>query len=110
VDDDPLVLASTAAMLEELGHDAIHLVASGADALAVLERDGAFDLLLTDQMMPGMTGTQLAAKARALHPALSVLLASGYAELDQAGGADWPRLRKPYDLSDLSAALAALER
>ncbi len=110
VDDDPLVLASTAAMLEELGHDAIHLVASGPDALAVLERDGAFDLLLTDQMMPGMTGTQLAAQARALHPSLAVLLASGFSELDEAAGAGWPRLRKPYDLADLSAALAGLER
>jgi PAS domain S-box-containing protein len=108
VDDDPLVLAGTAAMLEELGHDSVHIVASGQDALAVLQRDGAFDLLLTDQMMPGMSGTQLAAQARALQPNLPILLASGFAELDAAAGADWPRLRKPYGLADLSAALEVL--
>ncbi len=110
VDDDPLVLAGTAAMLEELGHDAVRIAASGEGALSVLEHEGAFDLLLTDHMMPGMSGMQLAARARALHPTLPILLASGFAELDETAGAAWPRLRKPYGLSDLSAALAALER
>jgi PAS domain S-box-containing protein len=110
VDDDPLVLAGTAAMLEELGHDDVHVSASGQDALAVLVRDGAFDLLLTDHMMPGMTGMQLATAVRALHPTLPVLLASGFAELDDVAGAEWPRLRKPYGLHDLSEALAGLER
>jgi len=109
VDDDPLVLAGTAAMLEELGHDAVHVAASGEDALAVLRQDGAFDLLLTDHMMPGLSGMQLAARARALLPSLPILLASGFAELDGSSGAVWTRLRKPYGLSDLAAALAALE-
>jgi hypothetical protein len=40
---------------------------------------------------------------------LPVLLASGFAELDGSTGAGWPRLRKPYSLSDLSTALAAFE-
>jgi PAS domain S-box-containing protein len=110
VDDDPLVLASTTAMLEELGHDAVHIAASGEDALAVLQRDGDFDLLLTDHVMPGLSGMQLAHRARALHPALPILLASGFADLDATAGATCPRLRKPYDLSDLAAALAALDR
>jgi PAS domain S-box-containing protein len=110
VDDDPLVLAGTAAMLEELGHDAVHIAASGAEALGVLQRDGAFDLLLTDLMMPGMSGMQLARQARALCPSLPILLASGFAEREEAAGADWPRLRKPYGLADLAAALAALPR
>jgi PAS domain S-box-containing protein len=110
VDDDPLVLAGTLAMLEELGHDAVHIAASGDEALAVLDRDGGFDLLLTDHMMPGLSGMQLAARARALHPGLPILLASGFAELDEASGAAWPRLRKPYGLADLATALAAVER
>jgi CheY-like chemotaxis protein len=97
-------------MLEELGHDAVHIAASGAEALAVLERDGGFDLLLTDHMMPGLSGMRLAARARALHPRLPIVLASGFAELDEAAGATWPRLRKPYGLADLAAALAAVER
>ena len=109
VDDDPLVIASTTGMLEELGHNAIHTAGSGAEALGVLRRDGDFDLLLTDYMMPGMTGAHLATQARALLPSLPVLLASGFAELDGSTGAGWPRLRKPYSLSDLSTALAAFE-
>jgi CheY-like chemotaxis protein len=109
VDDDPLVLMGTAGMLEELGHATIHAVASGEEALAVLGQDGDFDLLLTDHLMPGMSGVQLAAMARALHPALPVLVASGFAELGGHTGTAWPRLRKPYTLSDLEAALVALD-
>jgi PAS domain S-box-containing protein len=110
VDDDPLVVAGTTGMLEELGHDAIQAVSSGEEALAVLRQNGDFDVLLTDHMMPGMSGTQLAAQARVLHPSLPILLASGFAELDGASGATWPRLRKPYGLNDLAAALALLQR
>jgi PAS domain S-box-containing protein len=105
VDDDPLVVASTTGMLEELGHDSIHTAASGDEALAVLRQGGDFDLLLTDYMMPGMSGVQLASQAQALRPSLPILLASGFAELDGLAGAAWPRLRKPYGLGDLSAAL-----
>ena len=76
VDDDPLVLQGTASVLEELGH-AVHAVASGEKALAVLAQDGNFDLLLTDHMMPGMSGVQLATMARALHPALPISLPAG---------------------------------
>jgi CheY-like chemotaxis protein len=108
-DDDPLVVAGTIGMLEELGHDAIRTAGSGAEALGVLRGDGDFDLLLTDYMMPGMTGAQLATQARALYPSLPVLLASGFAELDGSTGVGWPRLRKPYSLSDLSTALTAFE-
>jgi len=109
VDDDPLVIAGTVGMLEELGHDAIHAAASGEEALAVLRQDGAFDLLLTDHMMPGMSGMQLAAQARRLYPSLPILIASGFAEFAGLAAAEWPRLRKPYSLDDLSDALSALE-
>jgi PAS domain S-box-containing protein len=109
VDDDPLVLMGTAGMLEELGHATIHAVASGEEALAVLGQDGDFDLLLTDHLMPGMSGVQLADMARALHPALPILIASGFAEVGGLTGTPWPRLRKPYTLSDLSVALVALD-
>jgi CheY-like chemotaxis protein len=106
VDDDPLVVAGTTAMLEELGHHPIVVATSGEAALAELQRNPGWDLLLTDHKMPGMTGLQLASRVRALYPTLPILLASGYAELDQWSGASWPRLRKPYTLDDLATALS----
>jgi len=108
VDDDPLVVATTSGMLEELGHDADCTAASAEEALVLLRHAGSFDLLLTDVTMPGMNGVQLARAARALRPTLPILLASGFAELDALAGKAWPRLRKPYDLPGLEAALAAL--
>jgi PAS domain S-box-containing protein len=106
VDDDPLVVAGTIGMLEELGHHDIHAVASGEEALAALRRDADFDLLLTDHVMPGMSGLKLATQARDLRPELPVVIASGFAELDALTGTPWVRLRKPYGLSDLAATLA----
>ncbi|MBS0642245.1 MAG: response regulator [Proteobacteria bacterium] len=109
VDDDPLVVAGAAAMLEELGHEVTHTAASGSEALSILQQHNDFDLLMTDYLMPGMSGAQLATEARRLSPGLPVLLASGFAELDKPIGLEWPRLRKPYNLRDLANALAALK-
>ena len=66
------------------------------------------DLLLTDYMMPGMSGVQLADRARRLHPSLPIVLSSGFADIDGLVGTDWPRLGKPYGIKELSAALAPL--
>ena len=105
VDDDLLVVAGATAMLEELGHE-VSSATSGADALTSSLPHGHFDLMLTDYMMPGMSGAQLAAQVRALHPSLPILLASRFAELEGAVETAWPRLPKPFSLGDLSAALA----
>ena len=105
VDDDLLVVAGATAMLEELGHE-VSSATSGAVALTLVGPHGHFDLMLTDYMMPGMSGAQLAAQVRALYPSLPILLASGFAELEGAVETAWPRLRKPFSLGDLSAALA----
>ena len=60
VDDDALVLLNTVAMLEDLGHTAFAAY-SGKEALEILRREGKdVDLIITDQAMPQMTGTQLA--------------------------------------------------
>ena len=105
VDDDVLVLASTLAFLEHLHPASVHAVTSGKDALSVLRHDGGFDLLLTDYMMPDMSGTELAAAARALHPRLPVLIASGFADADELARSSWPCLRKPYSLDQFVQAL-----
>jgi PleD family two-component response regulator len=58
VDDDPLVLTNMAAMVDELGHTVFEAT-SALEALAILRRESAIRLVLTDQAMPQMTGLQL---------------------------------------------------
>ncbi|USI74730.1 PAS domain-containing protein [Sphingomonas morindae] len=106
VDDEPLVRMSTADMLLDLGYQVIE--AESADAALRMIREGlAPDLLLTDHLMPGMSGAELARTLRAERPALPVLIISGYAEADGIE-ADLPRLTKPFRNADLAASLAAL--
>jgi PAS domain S-box-containing protein len=103
VDDDPLVALNTTALLEELGHK-VHATSSGASALKML-REQAFDLLITDQAMPAMTGLELVTKAQQARPQLAVLIATGYAELPEGEGSAIPRLSKPFSQQDLSDAI-----
>jgi CheY-like chemotaxis protein len=107
VDDDLLVSAGTAAMLEDLGHRVLE-ASSGNQALDVLQRHGrAIDVVITDHAMPGMTGLELARLLKESHPALPIVLASGYAEIDDAAEfAALPRLAKPFRQSELASAIA----
>jgi PAS domain S-box-containing protein len=107
VDDDALVLANTAAMLDDLGHAVIQ-ASSGQDALALLRAGHPFDLVVTDQAMPGMTGVQLAAIIQSERPHLPVLLVTGYAELPSGIDASPPRLSKPFSQSELAQAVSGM--
>jgi PAS domain S-box-containing protein len=110
VDDEALVLESTAAMVEELGYETLRAT-SAEEALERLAARPEVVAVLTDHAMPGMTGAALAAQLRAERPALPVILATGYAGAwaEEPGAA--PRLAKPYTLAQLSAALGgALSR
>jgi PAS domain S-box-containing protein len=112
VDDDALILVNTAAMLEDLGHE-VTTAYSGREALAALAalaRLKRVDLVVTDQAMPGMTGTELVAEIRRIHPGLPVLLATGYAELPDGESADIPRLNKPFLQAHLDQAIAEVMR
>jgi CheY-like chemotaxis protein len=106
VDDDPLVVAGTAEMLEDLGHQPIE-ASSGVGALALLGADSAIDVVVTDYAMPGMNGAELAAKIRLGWPHLPVAIISGYAALPGVGG-DLPRLNKPYRRGELAALIDSL--
>jgi PAS domain S-box-containing protein len=105
VDDDALVLFNTTAMLEELGHSVVEAYSADA-ALEALGRE-SFDLLITDQAMPQMTGTQLIERVKRDWPGLPVILATGYAELP--GGVPVPgvKLNKPFSEKALADAVAA---
>ncbi|WP_395336267.1 PAS domain-containing protein [Novosphingobium sp. BL-8H] len=104
VDDDGLILMNTSAMLEDLGHRVLEAY-SGQGALAILEREADVDLLITDQAMPQMTGTQLADIASETRPALPIILASGYAELPDGAQSRIVRLGKPFDQMMLERAI-----
>ena len=90
VDDDELVLFSTAGILEAAGHRVLSARSAG-EALDLL-RVNQVDILITDHAMPLMSGAQLAAVVRETRPQLPVLLVSGYAELPSTTPA-WPRSR-----------------
>ena len=107
VDDDPLIAMSTTEMLEDLGHRVIG-ANSGQHALDILKSEQPIDLMVTDHMMPGMTGLELAAASREVRPSLPVLLATGYAELPEGTQIDLPRLAKPYHQDQLRDQLDQL--
>jgi PAS domain S-box-containing protein len=109
VDDDPLVLMNTTAMLEDLGHT-VHEAASGKEALEVFRCERDIDVVITDQAMPHMTGTQLADTIRAEHRDLPIILATGFAELPEIAGADLLKLDKPFSQDELAQAIAAVMR
>jgi len=106
VDDEEYVRMSTADMLADLGYQVIE-TASAEAALTLVDEGLSPDLVVTDHLMPGMTGADLARAVQARGPALPVLLVSGYAEHDGIA-ADLPRLTKPFRRDELVNSLAAL--
>ena len=106
VDDDELGRNSTADMLDDLGYTVIE--ANSAEAALGLLADGLQpDLVITDHLMPGMTGTMFARKVRKQFSAMPILIISGYAEIKEIGS-DLARLAKPFRRADLAAAIAGL--
>lgn len=107
VDDEEPVRLSTSAMLMELGYDVIEAV-SAVEALGLLEGGLAPNIVVTDHLMPGVTGTELAYTVRNAWPAIKVLVVSGYAET--AGiSPELPRLTKPFRTADLATSLNSLD-
>lgn len=110
VDDDPDFCLMTATALRRLGHE-VHSEEDPAAALALIE--GAADrweLLISDQNMPQMTGTELIRAVKQLRPDLPCILCSGDALLPDIGGpgsAD-ARIRKPLAFDALAALILQL--
>ncbi len=106
VDDDALINMSTVDMVQDLGHTVLEAY-SGKEALQILGSQRV-DALITDYAMPGMTGVELANRARELHPGLPILLATGYADLPSGTTTDLPRLAKPYQQTELATQISRL--
>jgi len=109
VEDDPRVREITLIRLDELGYTTFE-ADKGSAAVEVLKGGPSIDLLFTDLVMPGgMSGLELAEKARSLRPGLRVLFTTGYAEgAAICGPADSEAshlLRKPYSKKELAEKL-----
>jgi PAS domain S-box-containing protein len=105
VDDEEIVRESAAQMLAALGYDVTE-AGSGDEALAFLA-SGDFRLLVTDHLMPGMSGSELSREAKNRWPTLHILIVSGYADVDDIAP-DLPRLAKPFRHGELAAALTGI--
>jgi len=105
VDDEELVRTSTAEMLADLGY-AVVQAASAEEALRLVGEGLSPDLLVTDHLMPGMDGVELARTLKNRNPALRPLIISGYAE-SQGVAPDLPRLEKPFRRAELEQLLAS---
>lgn len=105
VDDEKLVRTSTAEMLRELGYQVAD-ASSAEEALALIGTGFRPDLLVTDHLMPGMTGTDLALRIRSEQPEVQVLIVSGYTDKDGIPS-DLPHLTKPFRSDELQSCLAS---
>lgn len=105
VEDNPDVGSVTIGLLEELGHQVV-IVQSAAEALHILSRDSAFDLLFSDVVMAGMDGIALGRAVREAHPTIPVLLTTGYNKNRDAAASEFPLISKPFGLPELSRAIA----
>lgn len=111
VEDQPAVRAVVRAMLESLGYE-VEEFASPEAALGHLAAVADTDLLVTDMVMPGMNGGEVAKRARLIKPGLPVLFISGYAgptnDSLPSGGGPSEFLAKPFHPTDLSKKIARL--
>jgi signal transduction histidine kinase/GAF domain-containing protein/CheY-like chemotaxis protein len=104
VDDEDLARMSTSEMLLELGYRVVEAT-SAEGALQHMAEGLDPDLLVTDHLMAGMSGTELARTVAESSPHTRILIVSGYAEVDDIAP-DLPRLAKPFRTEELAAALA----
>ena len=103
VDDHPQICHLVDAALRHAGFDVVPATAPGA-ALAVAAI-ASFDVVVSDVHMPGMSGPELYAALSALQPGLPVVFISAAASVaDLPAGA--PLIRKPFDFSELTAAVS----
>jgi PAS domain S-box-containing protein len=109
VEDNPDVASASIVLLEQLGYT-VRRVSDAEAALRDLEHDD-IDLVFSDIVMPGkMDGLGLARRLKEIRPDLPVLLATGYGGAAANVRGDFFILRKPYEIHQLSKAIAKLLR
>ena len=107
VEDEAFLREVIAESLQETGHEVV-AVGDGSAGLAVLESDAAFDVLVSDIRLPGISGYELAAAGKALRPELKVILMTGYAPSlpPELQSAVYRVLQKPFRIDCLASVVA----
>ena len=109
VEDNPDVASASTGLLEQLGYS-VRWAANADAALEEIERNG-IDLVFSDIVMPGrLDGLGLARIIKQKHPDLPILLATGYSDKLRNIRSDFQVLQKPYEMHELSCAIAKLTR
>ncbi|WP_243303209.1 hybrid sensor histidine kinase/response regulator [Geothrix oryzisoli] len=111
VEDDPIVGEASMSLLENLGHR-VTMVAEGYRAIGLAGPGAAWDVVLLDQNMPGMSGLETLRRIRRLHATLPAVITSGYADDEVRDGfrrlGHTAMLGKPYSREELQKSLANL--
>jgi two-component system cell cycle sensor histidine kinase/response regulator CckA len=109
VDDEEGIRLFVDRVLRDAGYETC-VATDGESALRLIEQGGTFDLLLTDLNMPEMTGDELSRRVRLLHPDLSVLYLTGFADrLFTARATLWENeafVEKPVSIDGLREAVS----
>lgn len=106
VDDEDLVRQATSEVLRDMGHEVLQ-ASSGLTALACLKSNPDIRLVVTDHLMPGMTGAALAGEISRIAPSLPVLIITGYANPDELPR-NLPFLAKPFRQRDLARTVCTM--
>ncbi|QPF88164.1 PAS domain S-box protein [Bradyrhizobium genosp. L] len=107
IEDNPAVADASTGLLEQLGYT-VRWTSNAETALREIEANGV-DVVFSDIIMPGkMDGLKLARAIRAMKPDLPILLTTGYSDSARDVKSDFPVLRKPYHIHDLSRELSKL--
>ena len=105
VEDEDSVRTFAVRALKKKGYEVIGCN-SAENALEQLEQETDFDLLVTDMVMPGMSGAELAGIVKSKIPNIKIILASGYSEeiarRELAGSQEFEFMAKPFSLGDLT--------
>jgi PAS domain S-box-containing protein len=105
VDDNRDVLEVSALYLRELGYE-VDTLDSAAPALKAVDREN-YALVVSDIVMAGMDGIDLAQAIRKKQPGMPIVLVTGYSKVPPSVGEEFVLVRKPYQLEDLSRAVGA---
>jgi CheY-like chemotaxis protein len=110
VDDEPAIRDVLAAYLHEHGHE-VSTAANGSEGLKMFAQ-AEWDLILTDGLMPEMSGAEFATEIKKQNPTVPIFLVSGSSDMVQAAADALSPIdriiRKPFTRETLAAALASV--